>query len=178
MLFRSKVGLNHTVGKGQILCELETDKATLELESPAAGIIRHIFCAEGQTLDVGAPLFMLSQPNEVIDPAVLNKLQAELDANQSLDSGVSATGQPASAQSPDDQVLSKIRPAAGPLGTIETLPAEAKTPLPEIAAGTKIPLNRWQKIIADKMLESKQQIPCFYLNIRADITDQIGRAHV
>ncbi len=166
-----KVGLNHTVGKGQILCELETDKATLELESPAAGTIRHIFCAEGQTLDVGTPLFMLGQPDEVIDPAVLNKLQAELTANQSPDSGVPATGQPASAQSPADQVLSKIRPAAGPLGAIESLPAEAKAPLPDIAGGTRIPLNRWQKIIADKMLESKQQIPCFYLNIRADITD-------
>jgi len=39
--------------------------------------------------------------------------------------------------------------------------------------GKKIPLTRRQGIIADKMLASKQRIPCFYLSIRVDVTDLV-----
>lgn len=50
-------------------------------------------------------------------------------------------------------------PAAAPAG-----------PAPKYALGQKIPLNRLQKIIAEKMVWSKQNIPCFYLNVRVDAT--------
>jgi pyruvate dehydrogenase E2 component (dihydrolipoamide acetyltransferase) len=36
--------------------------------------------------------------------------------------------------------------------------------------GARIPLSRTQKIVAEKMLWSKQNIPCFYLCIRVDVT--------
>lgn len=36
---------------------------------------------------------------------------------------------------------------------------------------TDVPLTRIQKIIAKRMLQSKQQQPCFYLKVRVDITN-------
>ena len=39
--------------------------------------------------------------------------------------------------------------------------------------GETIPLSRVQKITAEKMLQSKRQIPCFYLTVRADVTDLV-----
>jgi pyruvate dehydrogenase E2 component (dihydrolipoamide acetyltransferase) len=42
------------------------------------------------------------------------------------------------------------------------------------ALGQKIAVNRLQRIVAEKMLWSKQNIPCFYLNIRADVTTLVA----
>lgn len=168
-----KAGLNHSVVIGQILCELETDKATLELESPLAGKIRHIFCRKDQNLPVGAPLFIVGQENESLDSEFVNRLQSEFDA--CLNSGVAevAAGKIDTDECrSNDDILSRIRPATGPLNTIQDLPAEARGTVAEtLSPGRKIPLSRWQRIIADKMLQSKRQIPCFYLNVRVDVTD-------
>jgi pyruvate dehydrogenase E2 component (dihydrolipoamide acetyltransferase) len=42
-----------------------------------------------------------------------------------------------------------------------------------------VPLSRIQRLIAERMLASKQSKPCFYLSLRADVTDLLaGRHHV
>jgi len=41
------------------------------------------------------------------------------------------------------------------------------------AAGERIALNRLQKITAKKMLQSKREIPCFYLTVKVDVTDLV-----
>jgi pyruvate dehydrogenase E2 component (dihydrolipoamide acetyltransferase) len=168
-----KTGLNHSVAVGQILCELETDKATLELESPLAGKVRHIFCRTNQNLPVGAPLFIIGQEDETLSPEFINTLKSEFDACLNSEITENAAGKiNAGEHHANDDILSKIRPATGPLNTLQDLPAEAhRTAVETIEPGRKIPLSRWQRIIADKMIQSKRQIPCFYLNIRADVTE-------
>lgn len=37
-----------------------------------------------------------------------------------------------------------------------------------------IPLTRIQKLIADRMLKSKQRKPCFYIELKADVTELMG----
>jgi pyruvate dehydrogenase E2 component (dihydrolipoamide acetyltransferase) len=167
-----KVGLNHSVAIGQILCELETDKATLELESPLAGKIRHIFCRKDQNVPVGTPLFIVGQEDEMLDSKFLNTLQSEFDTYLNSQAAETDDGKISAEECRDsDDILSRIRPATGPLNTIQDLPAEARSTVETLEPGRKIPLSRWQKIIADKMIQSKRQIPCFYLNVRADVTE-------
>jgi pyruvate dehydrogenase E2 component (dihydrolipoamide acetyltransferase) len=50
-------------------------------------------------------------------------------------------------------------------------PAEAAPA--EVKLGATVPLNRLQKITAERMLKSKREIPCFYLTVRADVTDMV-----
>jgi pyruvate/2-oxoglutarate dehydrogenase complex dihydrolipoamide acyltransferase (E2) component len=151
-IVRLLVGLNQSVGKGQVLCELETDKATLELESPVAGVVKHIFCILEQTLPIRTPLFIIAPADETVPADSLKKLQTEFDSLL------------ASLKSNSPEKISSggaIRP------TVQWVePAR-----PSFHNGKKIPLTRRQRIIADKMLASKQHIPCFYLNIRVDVTD-------
>ncbi len=45
-----------TVGRDEVLCELETDKVSLEVPAPAAGTLARILAPEGTTVEVGAPL--------------------------------------------------------------------------------------------------------------------------
>jgi pyruvate dehydrogenase E2 component (dihydrolipoamide acetyltransferase) len=41
----------------------------------------------------------------------------------------------------------------------------------------RIPLRRIQQTIGKRMLQSKQQIPCFYLESHADVTELMGMRH-
>ncbi len=150
-IVRLLVGLNQSVSKGQILCELETDKATLELESPVAGIVKHIFCVTEQTLPIRTPLFVIAPADKSVPADTLKKLQIEFDSLLASLESNSLEQLASAAVSPNAQWIEPARPS--------------------FHNGKKIPLTRRQRIIADKMLASKQHIPCFYLNIRVDVTD-------
>ncbi|MCY4306038.1 MAG: 2-oxoglutarate dehydrogenase complex dihydrolipoyllysine-residue succinyltransferase [Aestuariivita sp.] len=52
----------------EILCELETDKVSLEVTAPAAGFLIDIFVPEGATVNEAARLAVISQRSEVISP--------------------------------------------------------------------------------------------------------------
>ncbi|ADO41304.1 dihydrolipoamide succinyltransferase [Ketogulonicigenium vulgare Y25] len=48
------------VAVDEMLCELETDKVTVEVPSPAAGTLAEIIAAEGETVGVGALLAQIT----------------------------------------------------------------------------------------------------------------------
>ncbi|MGB5864996.1 MAG: 2-oxoglutarate dehydrogenase complex dihydrolipoyllysine-residue succinyltransferase [Sulfitobacter sp.] len=50
-----------TVAVDEMLCELETDKVTVEVPSPVAGTLSEIIAAEGETVGVDALLAMVSE---------------------------------------------------------------------------------------------------------------------
>ncbi|MFH1477581.1 MAG: dihydrolipoamide acetyltransferase family protein [Verrucomicrobiota bacterium] len=54
------------VKKGEILFEIETDKAVLEIESFFEGTLLKIVVAEGQTVPVAVPVAFIGQPGEPI----------------------------------------------------------------------------------------------------------------
>ncbi|WP_438991176.1 2-oxoglutarate dehydrogenase complex dihydrolipoyllysine-residue succinyltransferase [Lentibacter sp.] len=49
-----------TVAQDEMLCELETDKVSVEVPSPAAGVLTEITAAEGATVDASAKLGVIS----------------------------------------------------------------------------------------------------------------------
>ncbi|MFF2390867.1 dihydrolipoamide acetyltransferase family protein [Agromyces sp. NPDC058104] len=52
-----RVAVGDRVELNQIVADIETAKAVVELPSPFAGVITALHAAEGETIDVGAPLF-------------------------------------------------------------------------------------------------------------------------
>jgi pyruvate dehydrogenase E2 component (dihydrolipoamide acetyltransferase) len=54
------------VNKGEILFEIETDKANVEVEAPGSGILRRILCPPGTTVPVLAPIAILADPAEEV----------------------------------------------------------------------------------------------------------------
>jgi pyruvate dehydrogenase E2 component (dihydrolipoamide acetyltransferase) len=137
-----KVKLGDEVKKGDVIFEIEVDKATLEMESPADGFVKQILVKTGQTLPVGAPILVLGDKDEEIPQSFVNSLKAGVKK--------AAVAEPAAVVA-----AAAIPTAAAP------------------ALGATIPLNRLQKITAQKMLKSKQEIPCFYLTVKADVTDLV-----
>src|SRR5205085_206890 len=64
--WRKQVG--DPVARGDILVEIETDKATMELEAFESGVLGSILVNEGQTVPIGVPIALLAGPNEKIEP--------------------------------------------------------------------------------------------------------------
>jgi 2-oxoglutarate dehydrogenase E2 component (dihydrolipoamide succinyltransferase) len=58
-----------TVAQDEMLCELETDKVTVEVPSPMAGTLSEIVAGEGDTVGVDALLAQISAGGEAAAPA-------------------------------------------------------------------------------------------------------------
>jgi pyruvate dehydrogenase E2 component (dihydrolipoamide acetyltransferase) len=53
-----------TVRKGEPIVEIETDKVTVEIESPASGILSNVTAQEGDVVPVGQTIALIAAPGE------------------------------------------------------------------------------------------------------------------
>ena len=60
-----KVG--EVISKGDILAEIETDKATVEVESSASGTVRVLLVEEGAVIPVNTPIAIVGTPEEEVE---------------------------------------------------------------------------------------------------------------
>lgn len=80
-----KVGEN--INKGDVLAEIETDKATVEVESSASGVVLQLIVDQGTMVPVNAPIAIVGAAGEKVDApaATANKVQkTESAAPQSM----------------------------------------------------------------------------------------------
>lgn len=54
------------IAKGEVLLDIEADKASMEVESETDGVVLKILVPEGETVPCGAPLAWIGQPGESI----------------------------------------------------------------------------------------------------------------
>ncbi|MHC4174011.1 MAG: dihydrolipoamide acetyltransferase family protein [Planctomycetota bacterium] len=193
------VKVGDEVKKGDVIFEIETDKATLEMESPADGFVKHILVETDETLPVGAPLLVLGDKDEKVPQSFVDSLKSAAPAAAVAEAAPAAAAtepEPSPPKGPPGKVLASPRAkklagelgvdlatvaGTGPAGRIteQDVKEAAAKPAPpaaeaEVKLGAIIPLNRLQKITAKKMLKSKREIPCFYLTVRVDVTDLVA----
>ncbi len=222
------------VHTGDILCEITTDKATLEVESYYKGTLLKIVAAERMELPVGALIAIVGDPGEEIPGEILAEAAP---ATGAAAPAAAAPGPVATAPSATASVVAPVTPGGrvfasprarrtarelgvaldgiqgtGPGGRIveadvaaaEAAPAVRASPLarklaerqgvdlavvrgtgpggkvvkadvlargPAPAPGAVVPLTAMRRIVAERMLTSKQTIPCYYLQMDADMTD-------
>ena len=101
------------VKRGQIIADIETDKATMEYESFDAGTVLKIVAAEGDTHPIGTPIAVLGKPGEDFEAALA-----------SAGGGASAPAPAAAAPEPAPAAAPEPAPAAA------AAPAPAATPSP------------------------------------------------
>ncbi len=150
------------VNRGDILFDIETDKATLEMESEAEGFVKAVLVEAGQTVPVHTPLLILGAEDEQLDSSYLAQVASHVRAAVMVDPLVKQVSD-ATLESTGLSFAQTLRDAEAQARCAPTQP-----PKPEL--GSVVPLSRTQKIVAEKMVWSKQNIPCFYLNIRIDAT--------
>jgi pyruvate dehydrogenase E2 component (dihydrolipoamide acetyltransferase) len=96
-----------TVAEGEVLADIETDKATMELESYETGVLLKILVQEGESAELGAPIALVGEAGEQVE------LPSE-PATPAAQNG--AESAPAAAAAP---VAAPARPAASGAGTGE-----------------------------------------------------------
>ena len=206
---------------GDILAEVETDKATMEMESFEEGSLADIFVPEGGKVLVGAALALVLKDGEKAGdkpkaaPAPAAAAAEAPTSRPAISSGRPLTpraraaalrsggGGAASGGNINAGIRVKSSPLArkiadargvrldavkgtGPGGRIiafdvesaqvgSPAPAAGSSPvaaiLPTPIAGmpeTKVPLSGMRRVIAERLLASKTQIPHFYLTIEID----------
>lgn len=221
--WHKKVG--DSVEIGDILAEVETDKATMEMEAFDEGTITEILIQEGDKAAIGSVLAVLdgddaapatpaaapaAAPTPAAAPAattatpatpvtanaedgariksspLARKVASELGVDISSLSGsgpggrivradVVSAGSSAPAKSTQANAAAALAAAAkarstAPAATAQAAPAAApQALLPTAKEGdSRIELSSMRKVIASRLLTSKQTIPHFYLHVEAD----------
>jgi pyruvate dehydrogenase E2 component (dihydrolipoamide acetyltransferase) len=108
------------VNGGDILAEVETDKADVEMEAFGAGVLRKILVKEGDTAPVGAMIAVIAEPSEDISSVVGAAAAASADAPApAAATPAAATGAsprpaavPAQPRTEDHATVAKTEPAA------------------------------------------------------------------
>src|ERR1700722_6993040 len=70
-----------TVKVNQIIVEIETAKAAVELPSPHAGVVASLLVAEGDTVDVGTPIIAIDTGGDAAGPVDPPPLQTSTSAD-------------------------------------------------------------------------------------------------
>src|SRR5512142_2365868 len=70
-----QVGEN--INKGDVLAEIETDKATVEVESSASGVVLQHIVDQGTVVPVNAPIAVVGAEGEKVEGAAPSKVEGQ-----------------------------------------------------------------------------------------------------
>ena len=71
------------VSKDEILADVETDKAAVEIPAPADGVISSVLVQEGETVDVGTVLVVINDPDSAAEDSSEPATHEQLETDQS-----------------------------------------------------------------------------------------------
>ena len=197
-------GEGEEVNRGEPIVEVETDKATVEVEAFASGILRRIVVAEGTKVPVGQMIGIIASADEEL-PAVETPVPAPPAADKPATVKASPASEVKAEKSPGEEKPGErllISPLArriaeekgidlaqvkgtGPKGRITkedvlafTAKAPAAAPVPSApsAPGELVvtELSKMGQTIARRMTQSKQEVPHFYITTSIDMTGALG----
>ena len=98
LLVRWVKQVGENINKGDVLAEIETDKATVEVESSASGVVLSHIVDQGSMVPVNAPIAIIGAAGEKVDaPAAAPKPEAKAEEKSA------ALTQPTAAPAPSGQ---------------------------------------------------------------------------
>ncbi len=99
VIVRWTVKVGDSVKSGDIIAEVETDKATMDMEVYSKGQILHLIASEGQAIPVDAAIAIVGQPGEDFQ-ALLSGAASVGSSNNSTTSSSESTNNTATTQAP------------------------------------------------------------------------------
>ena len=185
-----------TVNKGEPLMEVETDKATVEVEAAASGILVNVTAAAGDEVPVGQTIALILAPGETLPDASTAHSLPSAKENPTLasaqikpeipmrsptptarGSGSRILASPAARRIAREEGIDLGRlKGSGPEGSVliaDVRRAKQKQSLGPGGAPTVsrlVPLNPMRRTVGERMSQSKQSVPHFYISMDIDMT--------
>ena len=165
------------VDKGEVLAEVETDKADMELEAAAAGTLDQIRVKEGESAAVGAILAVLTDGGAAAPQppaqtarapagaptAALPPQAAKAPVPPPARAEAKVSGPPPAAPPPPASMKWKARDRGVPSGVPGGAPSAAPT--------GRHALSKLRLTVAKQMTASKRETPHFYVTAEIDMSD-------
>lgn len=180
------------VTKGEPLMEIETDKATVEIEAPGSGILSHVIAKAGDQVPVGQRIALILAPGEAVPtgteiappvPATSAKEPAKSAAKLASTSITAAPSSGRVLASPAAKRIAREKgvslaslKGSGPEGSVlaEDVLNAASDRTPPVTAGFTaeeiVPLSNMRRIVGERMTQSKRSAPHFYLSMDVDMS--------
>jgi pyruvate dehydrogenase E2 component (dihydrolipoamide acetyltransferase) len=183
-----------SVTKGEPLMEIETDKATVEIEAPASGILTRVTAKAGDDVPVGQRIALILAPGEsapaetkperaVKTPAMAQEPAREAAVKTAPAGAAVKMGGGRLLASPAAKRIAKetgidlaALTGSGPQGSIlaadvlRTAPKTSPQPAAAPAADQVMPLSAMRRIVGQRMTQSKQSAPHFYISMDIDMS--------
>jgi pyruvate dehydrogenase E2 component (dihydrolipoamide acetyltransferase) len=186
------------VKRGEPIAEIETDKAVVEMEAYASGVVLKTVVSEGTTVPVGQAIAFIGEAGETLpEMGSVPEASAKAEVPTKVATSATAAAQPEVVELPaaPASVQVKASPLArrlaeekgialarvtgtGPGGRItrdDILAAEAGMPqaapvVSPTSDGQVVPLTRMRQAIARRTAQSKREVPHFYVTADVDMT--------
>ncbi|KAJ1104618.1 hypothetical protein NDU88_002028 [Pleurodeles waltl] len=153
---RWEKAVGDTVSEDEVVCEIETDKTSVQVPAPAAGVIEALLVPDGGRVEGGTPLFTLrksgaaapkAKPIEVTPPAPPKpEVTAPTPAAGPIPTSMPPVP-PVSAQPMDSKPVSAVKP---------TSPAVPEgTPATSSRSEHRVKMNRMRQRIAQRLKEAQ-----------------------
>jgi pyruvate dehydrogenase E2 component (dihydrolipoamide acetyltransferase) len=153
------VAVGAPVTRGAPLLEVETEKATMEVESIATGVLKRALIEPGTAVAVGCPI-------AVIETTAADGAPRAVDA--AAKAARAETLAPSAAPAADD-----ARPSVAAGGGLFAR-NRARSPV-QAGNRTTVPMSPAQRTVARRMVASKQTAPHFYLQRSFDASRMVAR---
>lgn len=168
------------VQAGEALAEIETDKAVMDLEAFASGILRKILVQNGETVESGKLLGVIGEADEDITEALSDTIMSAAATSAKPAAAPATSPAPSPLPIEESRIIASPRARAlaaergidlstvtgtGPGGRIveEDVVKTQGPAASAMPAGTDQPLTQMRKAIAKAMVQSKAPVPHFYL---------------
>jgi len=171
----------------EIIARIETDKVTVDIAAPQAGVIQEYFAAEGDTVDVGADFYTLDTDAK---GGSAPKAAAPTPAPEAPKAEPTPAPKAAPATPPPQPAAPKPTqpPPAAPSGkSNQTTAKKAPTEIHGSRTETRVPMNRMRIRIADRLKEAQNtnaMLTTFneidmsaYINLRKDFGEAFLKRH-
>lgn len=114
LLVRWVKQVGETINKGDVLAEIETDKATVEVESSASGVVLQLIAEQGTMVPVNAPIAVVGAEGEKVDApaAAPSKVESQKSEEKPAPQTPPASAKTTQASAPAESGPVKASPLA------------------------------------------------------------------
>ncbi|XP_032399262.1 dihydrolipoyllysine-residue succinyltransferase component of 2-oxoglutarate dehydrogenase complex, mitochondrial [Etheostoma spectabile] len=142
---RWEKAVGDSVTEDEVVCEIETDKTSVQVPAPAAGVIEELLVPDGEKVESGRPLFKLRK----------GAVAAKAAPSPAAEAPAAAPPPPPASAPSAMPPVPPVPPQAKPVAAIKPTAAAPAPPTPGGRGESRVKMNRMRLRIAQRLKEAQ-----------------------